>query len=57
LTGHVPLSMDVISVLNLGLNSMENLRNLELSVSKNFDKLLDARKNLLKNDKGLSGGD
>jgi len=36
---------------------MENLRNLELSVSKNFDKLLDARKNLLKNDKGLSGGD
>jgi len=56
LTGHVPLSMDVISASNMGLNSMEHFRNFELSVSKNHDQLLSTRKKLLKNYKKLSGG-
>ena len=56
LTGHVPLSMDVISASNMGLNSMEHFRNFELSVSKNSDELLSKRKSLLKNSKKLSGG-
>ena len=30
-TGHVPLSMDVISASNGGLNSIEHLKNLEMS--------------------------
>ena len=56
LTGHVPLSMDVITASNMGLNSMEHFRNFELSVSKNSDELLNTRKRLLKNSKKLSGG-
>ena len=56
LTGHVPLSMDVISASNMGLNSMEHFRNFELSVSKKSDELLSARKSLLKNFKKFSGG-
>jgi imidazolonepropionase-like amidohydrolase len=54
-TGHVPLSMDVISASNLGLNSMEHLRNLELSSASNADELLEQRKKLLKNEAGISG--
>ncbi|MEM6378633.1 MAG: hypothetical protein AAF705_10475, partial [Bacteroidota bacterium] len=46
-TGHVPLSMDVISASNAGLNSMEHLRNLELSCASNADELLEQRKKLL----------
>ncbi len=46
-TGHVPLSMDVISASNAGLNSMEHLRNLELSCAFNADELLAQRKKLL----------
>ena len=56
LTGHVPLSMDVISASNIGLNSMEHFRNFELSVSKNSVELLNKRKRLLKNSKKFSGG-
>ena len=44
LTGHVPLSMDVISASNIGLNSMEHFRNFEVSVSKNSVELLHKRK-------------
>ena len=46
-TGHVPLSMDVISASNAGLNSMEHLRNLEMSISEDADVLLEKRKELL----------
>ena len=54
-TGHVPLSMDVISVSNLGLNSIEHFRNIELSMI-NLDKeLLKERLSLLKNKSSLSG--
>ncbi len=54
-TGHVPLSMDVISASNAGLNSMEHLRNLEMSIAKDADKLLLKRREMLvagKNDQG-----
>ena len=47
LTGHVPLSMDVISASDAGLNSMEHLRNLELSCASNADELLALRKSML----------
>ena len=47
LTGHVPLSMDVITASNYGLNSMEHMRNLELSCASNADELLDQRRELL----------
>ncbi|MCB0600866.1 MAG: amidohydrolase family protein [Saprospiraceae bacterium] len=46
-TGHVPLSMDVITASNAGLNSMEHLRNLELSCASNSDSLLNARRSML----------
>ncbi|MDC3259868.1 amidohydrolase family protein [Flavobacteriaceae bacterium] len=55
LTGHVPLSLDVISASNLGLNSMEHLRNIELSMSKDFDVLLTERTLALKNSNNSSG--
>jgi len=46
-TGHVPLSMDVISAVNAGLNSMEHMRNLEFSTAKNWKTLLTQRRKLL----------
>jgi imidazolonepropionase-like amidohydrolase len=55
LTGHVPLSMDVITASNLGLNSMEHLRNIELSMSIHSDKLLKERKDILKNKNQIKG--
>ena len=56
LTGHVPLSMDVISASNAGLNSMEHLRNLELSCASNSDILLIQRLQLLENGQKDPGG-
>ena len=55
LTGHVPLSMDVITATNLGLNSMEHLRNIELSMSQDFDILLLERTLALENKNKISG--
>ena len=46
-TGHVPLSMDVISASNAGMNSMEHLRNLELSCARNAVELLSQRQSIL----------
>ena len=46
-TGHVPLSMDVISASNAGMNSMEHLRNIELSCASNAVELLSQRQTLL----------
>ena len=53
-TGHVPLSMDAISVSNAGLNSMEHLRNLPLACASNAQALKTERRILLK-ESGLSG--
>ena len=55
-TGHVPLSMDVISASNLGLSSMEHMRNLELSCASNADELLQQRLRLLEAEKDSAGG-
>jgi len=46
-TGHVPLSMDVSSAIDAGLNSMEHLRNLELSISTDSDELFNQRNEIL----------
>ena len=55
-TGHVPLSMDVISASNAGMNSMEHLRNLEMSCAKDAENLLQARRNMLADGKNEEGG-
>ena len=46
LTGHIPLSMDVIEASNLGLNSIEHLRNIELSMTRQSEELFKERKTL-----------
>ncbi len=55
-TGHIPLSMDVISASNAGLHSMEHLRNLDLSCASNAETLLLERKKILHQDKTKQGG-
>ena len=55
-TGHVPLSMDVIEASNAGLRSMEHLRNLEMACSKDFDSLLNERRKILLAGKDSLGG-
>ena len=55
-TGHVPLSMDVISASNAGLKSMEHMRNLELSCANNSDELLAQRQEILALGKQDIGG-
>lgn len=56
-TGHVPLSMDVIGASNAGLNSMEHMRNLEISCASNAEELLLERHAMLKKGKNLPGGE
>jgi imidazolonepropionase-like amidohydrolase len=56
-TGHVPLSMDVTSASNAGLNSMEHMRNLELSCASNADQLLKERRDILSKGKKMGGGE
>ena len=55
-TGHVPLSMDVITASNLGMKSMEHMRNIELSCASNSTELLEQRKNLLYDGRNDQGG-
>jgi imidazolonepropionase-like amidohydrolase len=55
-TGHVPLSMDVISASNAGLSSIEHLKNLEMSCASNADALLQKRREMLANGKNDPGG-
>ena len=54
-TGHIPLSMTLISAVNSGLNGMEHIRNLELSVASNSEELYKERLELLKNPNNLPG--
>jgi hypothetical protein len=56
-TGHVPLSMDVIEASNLGLRSMEHMRNLEMSISEDHDSLKAARLKMLSDGANEAGGD
>lgn len=46
-TGHVPLSMDVASAAKAGMNSMEHLRNVEMSSAADSEELLEERRNML----------
>lgn len=55
-TGHVPLSMDVTGASNAGLNSMEHMRNLEISCASNAEELLIQRHAMLKKGKKTPGG-
>ncbi|MEQ8302696.1 MAG: amidohydrolase family protein [Cyclobacteriaceae bacterium] len=55
-TGHVPLSMSVVDASNGGLNSMEHMRNLELSCASNAAELLDQRRKFLDAGKKDPGG-
>lgn len=55
LTGHVPLSLNVEIASNLGLNSIEHFRNIELSMTNQADELLEERKSILYNKSGLKG--
>lgn len=56
-TGHVPLSMDVVTASNAGLTSMEHMRNLELSCASNADELLKQRRGMLAKGKNSPGGE
>ncbi len=54
-TGHIPLSMNLFSAVNSGLNGMEHLRNLELSIASNAEELYEERIQMLRNPNGLLG--
>ncbi len=55
-TGHVPLSVDVLEASDAGLRSMEHMRNLEMAVSSDFDSLLQDRRRMLIEGRDLPGG-
>lgn len=55
-TGHIPLSMNLFSAVEAGLNGMEHLRNLEMTVASNAEDLQEERLELLENKDDLSGG-
>ena len=56
-TGHIPLSMDAKSVSEAGLNSIEHLRNLDLSCASNAEELLKERRALLNLGSTMTGND
>ncbi len=55
-TGHVPLSVDAIAAAQVGMRSMEHLRNLEFAFTSDWDSLLTARKKMLLEGTGSPGG-
>ena len=55
-TGHIPLSMNLFSAVEAGLNGMEHLRNLEMTAASNAKELQEERLALLENKDDLSGG-
>lgn len=56
-TGHVPLSTDVISASNAGLRSIEHMRNLEMSSTSDWEKLMETRRKELREGAQEAGGD
>ncbi|NRB46595.1 MAG: amidohydrolase family protein [Saprospiraceae bacterium] len=56
-TGHVPLSTDVITASNAGLRSIEHMRNLEMSCTLDWEKLMETRRKELKAGIREAGGD
>ena len=55
-TGHVPLSMDVITAAEAGMNCMEHLRNVEMSTAAKTDDFLKMRRKLLEAGTNEQGG-
>ena len=55
-TGHVPLSMDVIEASDAGMRSMEHMRNLEMACSADWEKLLESRQKMLFDGSNEAGG-
>ena len=56
-TGHVPLSTDVITASNAGLRSIEHMRNLEMSCTKDWEQLMETRRKELQDGAREAGGD
>lgn len=55
-TGHVPLSMDVIQASELGMNSIEHMRNLEMSCVADLDGQKEVRRGMLAQGAADEGG-
>lgn len=55
-TGHVPLSMNAVTASNAGLNSMEHMRNLEVSMASNWEELREQRLQMLAEGQDDPGG-
>ena len=54
-TGHIPLSIDLIEAIDAGLGGMQHIRNLDLACAKNTEEILRKRQSLLKNKDSLPG--
>ena len=54
-TGHIPLSIDLIEAIDAGLGGMQHIRNLDLACANNAEEILKQRQALLKNADSLPG--
>jgi len=54
-TGHIPLSIDLIEAIDAGLGGMQHIRNLDLACANNSEEILRQRQALLKNRDSLPG--
>ena len=54
-TGHIPLSIDLIEAIDAGLGGMQHIRNLDLACANNAEEILKQRQALLKNTDLLPG--
>ena len=54
-TGHIPLSIDLIEAIDAGLGGMQHIRNLDLACANNAEEILAKRQALLKNKDSLPG--
>ena len=54
-TGHIPLSIDLIEAIDAGLGGMQHIRNLDLACANNAEEILRQRQALLKNTDLLPG--
>ena len=54
-TGHIPLSIDLIEAIDAGLGGMQHIRNLDLACANNAEEILAQRQALLKNKDSLPG--
>ena len=54
-TGHIPLSIDLMEAIDAGLGGMQHIRNLDLACAKNAEEILAQRQTLLKNKDSLPG--